>query len=164
MPLVFGGINPLCHLLCEGVDRSSIPVPLTIDGRLGTPSDRIHLPVGVVVVHYMKVTMSTPEIEVNSCILLIRGLFRKKNSVFCYVPRHPLDQTFAEMVVRDCHLHLLVEHVRITVPQQHYLFVISTRLSISSLKYFSKGKMGDSVTVTNLVVMSEIVVRNCYRG
>ena len=49
------------YLLGERVGWREVAVPLAIDGRLGAPSDGVHLPVGIVVVHYMEVTMPAPE-------------------------------------------------------------------------------------------------------
>ncbi|KAJ0578386.1 hypothetical protein HanIR_Chr05g0246711 [Helianthus annuus] len=37
-------------------------IPLAVDGRVCTSSDRVHLPMGVVVVHHMKVPMTASTI------------------------------------------------------------------------------------------------------
>ena len=47
------------------------------------------------------------------------------------LPRHSLDKTFTEMVIRNGHLHLLVSSVGVTMTQQHdlfYLFFYQPRL------------------------------------
>lgn len=49
------------YLLGKRVGWREVAVPLAVDGRLSAPSDGVHLPVGVVVVHNVKVTMPAPE-------------------------------------------------------------------------------------------------------
>lgn len=48
-------------LLGKRVGWREVAVPLAVDGRLGAPSNGVHLPVGVVIVHHMEVTMPAPE-------------------------------------------------------------------------------------------------------
>lgn len=49
------------YLLSKGVGWREVAVPLAVDRWLGAPSNGVHLPVGVVIVHHMEVTMSAPE-------------------------------------------------------------------------------------------------------
>src|SRR4051812_30614626 len=56
-----GTLVRILYLLGERVGWRKVAVPLDIDGWLGTPSNGVHLLVGVVVVHYMEVTMPAPE-------------------------------------------------------------------------------------------------------
>jgi hypothetical protein len=51
----------IVYLLGKWVGWGKEAVPLAVDGWLGAPSDGVHLPVGVVVVHHMEVAMPAPE-------------------------------------------------------------------------------------------------------
>jgi hypothetical protein len=53
------------YLLGERVCWSKIAVALTVDGWLSTPTNGIHFPVGVVIVHHVEVTMPAPETRGN---------------------------------------------------------------------------------------------------
>ena len=47
------------HLFAEAVVRCKKPISLTVDGGCRTPTNGIHFPMGVVIVHHMKISMST---------------------------------------------------------------------------------------------------------
>lgn len=49
------------YLFTEPYVWCSKPIPLAIDGRVCTPSNGIHLPMGVVIVHHMEISMPTSE-------------------------------------------------------------------------------------------------------
>ena len=54
--MIFGGVS---YLLGKRVGWSSISVSLTIDGGVCTPTNGIHLPMSVVIVHHMEIAMPT---------------------------------------------------------------------------------------------------------
>ncbi|KAF7820188.1 hypothetical protein G2W53_025643 [Senna tora] len=80
------------------IRRSSIPIPLTVNGRIGTSSDGIHLPLREIVIHHMNIPQSTP--------------------------RHPLHQPLPEVIERNRHLHPRIRQVLVVVPQKHHLVVM----------------------------------------
>lgn len=45
------------YLFCEGIGRGEIPISLTVNGGVGTSTNGIHLPMGVIIVHHMKITV-----------------------------------------------------------------------------------------------------------
>lgn len=47
------------HLFAKSVIRCKKPISLTVDGGVCAPTNGIHLPMGVVIVHHMKISMST---------------------------------------------------------------------------------------------------------
>lgn len=47
------------YLFAESDIRSQESVALAIDGGISTPTNSIHFPVSIVIVHHMEVTMST---------------------------------------------------------------------------------------------------------
>ena len=47
------------YLLAKSVIGCNKSVALAIDGRVSTSSNRIHFPMGVVIVHHMEISMST---------------------------------------------------------------------------------------------------------
>lgn len=48
------------YLFGKWVCGGKVSVPLAVDCRLCTSTNCIHFPVSVVIVHHMKVTMTTP--------------------------------------------------------------------------------------------------------
>jgi len=48
------------YLLVVIILRREVPIPLTINGRIGAPSNSIYLPPSVVIVHNMKVPKPAP--------------------------------------------------------------------------------------------------------
>lgn len=47
------------YLLCIRIRWSDVAVTLTIDGRICTATDGVHLPFGEIVIYNMKIPMST---------------------------------------------------------------------------------------------------------
>jgi len=88
----------LGYLFAEPDVWGKEPVPLAVDGRICTPTNCIHFPVGVVVVHHMEIPVSTPW--------------------------HSLDKAFTKMIECYSDLHVLVLGVRITVSQKHNLVMM----------------------------------------
>lgn len=89
----------LGYLFAKSVVWSSKSVALAIDGRICTPPDGVHLPMGVVIVDHMEIAMPAS--------------------------RHSLDEAFAEVVEGNGDLHVLVPCVGIAVAEQHNLVVVS---------------------------------------
>lgn len=56
-------ISMLNYLFCKRINWCKIPVPLAVDSRASAPANRVHLPMGVVVVHHVEVSMSTPALS-----------------------------------------------------------------------------------------------------
>jgi len=52
--------NIIQYLFAESVIGCNKPIALTIDGWVCTSSNGVHFPVGVVIVHHMKISMPTP--------------------------------------------------------------------------------------------------------
>ena len=122
------------YLFCKRIDWCKISVALAVDGGACTSTNSIHFPVSVVIVHHMEISMSAPAyfikffyVRYNSSWIKTHRTksnqrqFEQRGSIM-YLPWHPLDQTLTKMVIGNCHLHLLVSFIRITVAQQHHLF------------------------------------------
>jgi len=77
------------------VRRSDETVSMAENGRTLATTDRVKLPMSVVIVDNVDETPSDP--------------------------RHPLHKSFSEMVVSHCDLHLLVIHVVVLCTKQHHL-------------------------------------------
>lgn len=80
------------------VRRRNVAVPLTVDGRVGTPADGVHLPQREIVVHHVYIPASAPG--------------------------HTLHQRLPKMVERDRHLHAGVRQVLVVVAEQHHLVMV----------------------------------------
>lgn len=62
----------MVYLLGEGVLRGDVSVALAVDGGVGAPSNGVHYPVGVVVVHDMEGAVPAPGTKGRSILLLDR--------------------------------------------------------------------------------------------
>ena len=99
LPFTFRCILVLGHLFSEVFVGRKKSIPLAVDGRGCAPADGVHFPVGVVIIHHVKVAVSAPW--------------------------HPLHQPFAEMVESNGDLHVFVLRVIVAVSQEHDFVVIS---------------------------------------
>ena len=81
LPLTLWSILMLCYLFAEPYIWGKKPVSLAVDGRVRTPSNGIHLPVCIVVVHHMKISMSTSVIRVKFFLLVSA----KVSYIYCNV-------------------------------------------------------------------------------
>ena len=60
----------MIYLFGKGVERGQVSVSLAVNGGICTASNSIHFPVGVVIVHYMEVTMSTSAFSVDLILVI----------------------------------------------------------------------------------------------
>lgn len=88
-----------CHLFAKSDIWCSKSIPLAIDCRVGTASNGIHLPMGVVIVHHMEISMPTSW--------------------------HSLDQPFSKVIEGYGDLHVLIFGIRIAMPKQHHFVMVS---------------------------------------
>lgn len=86
------------NLFGIGVHRSRIAIALAVNSGSSTAANGVHFPSREVIVDDMNVAMSAPG--------------------------HALDQSLAEVVEGNGHLHARVLHVPVVVPQQHHLVVV----------------------------------------
>lgn len=86
-------------LFVESIIWCQKPIALAVDGWRGTATNGIHFPMSIVIIHHMKIPMSTSW--------------------------HPLNKPFSKMVEGNGDLHVLVLCVGITVAQEHDLVMVS---------------------------------------
>lgn len=95
----FKSVISLCHLLiCMlwiEIWGRPVSVPLADYGRMCATPHCVHVPVSIIVVHYVEKTPSAP--------------------------RHSLNQSLPEMVERYCHLHYCILGRVVVCTKQHHL-------------------------------------------
>jgi len=57
------------YLLGKRVNRSIVSVALAVNGGVCTSTNSIHFPMSVVIVHHVKVSMSTPALFMTNVLL-----------------------------------------------------------------------------------------------
>jgi len=92
----------LRHLLGRAIDRCEETIALAVDCGVRTSTDGVHFPVGVIVVHHMKVAVSASG--------------------------HALHEPFPEMVEGNCYLHLNVLCIIVVVAQEHDLIMVRHKI------------------------------------
>lgn len=81
----------LHYLFGEGVGRGKVSVALAVDGGACTPTNGIHLPVSVVIIHHMEITMPAPAFLHTKNSKLIIRLFIPSLSLLCQTKNNLMD-------------------------------------------------------------------------
>lgn len=124
--------NSVQYLFCKRIGWCKISVALAVDGGARTPTNGIHLPVSVVVVHHVEVSMPASADSTSFCYHQFcrnsRDLI-KRTKATSKIPRHPLDKAFTKVIEGNGDLHLLVSHIGITMAQEHNLLKHNNQVS-----------------------------------
>lgn len=64
----------LLYLLGKRVNRSIVSVALAVNGGVSTSTNSIHFPVSVVIVHHVKISMSTPALFIISVFVRLDNI------------------------------------------------------------------------------------------
>lgn len=87
-----------CYLFTEPDVGCNKSIALAVDGRVSTPSNGVHFPMGVVIVDHMEIPVSASW--------------------------HSLDKPFSKVIKGYGDLHVLVLSVGIAVPQEHDFIMV----------------------------------------